>query len=101
MADVKVHYNSPQPARLNALAYAQGADIHLAPRQERHLPHEAWHVVQQKQGRVQAKMQMKGIGINDVAAVVNGGELRQSLLGMSYLSRYRLEIDGDRLLLSR
>lgn len=66
MSDVKVHYNSSQPAQLNALAYAQGTDIHVAPGQERHVPHEAWHVVQQKQGRVQATMQMKeGIPVND------------------------------------
>lgn len=56
---VRVHYNSSQPAQLNALAYAQGSDIHVAPGQERHLPHEAWHVVQQAQGRVRPTMQMK------------------------------------------
>lgn len=55
--DVKVHYNSSQPAQLNALAYAQGTDIHIAPGQEQHLPHEAWHVAQQKQGRVQPTME--------------------------------------------
>jgi hypothetical protein len=61
-----VHYNSSQPAQLNALAYAQGSDIHLAPGQERHLPHEAWHVVQQAQGRVQPTMQIKeGAPVND------------------------------------
>jgi hypothetical protein len=49
MDHVRVHYNSSQPAQLNALAYAQGSDNHLAPGQERHLPHEAWHVVQQAQ----------------------------------------------------
>ncbi len=49
---VRVHYNSAKPAQLNAHAYAQGADIHLAPGQQHHLPHEAWHVVQQAQGRV-------------------------------------------------
>ena len=65
MDDVQVHYNSPQPNQLQAHAYAQGSNIHLAPGQERHLPHEAWHVVQQKQGRVQATMQAKGVGIND------------------------------------
>ena len=66
MSDVKVHYNSAKPAQLQALAYAQGTDIHLAPGQERHLPHEAWHVVQQKQGRVQPTMQMKGsVPVND------------------------------------
>ncbi|MEX6689600.1 DUF4157 domain-containing protein [Danxiaibacter flavus] len=66
MNDVKVHYNSDKPARLNALAYAQGTDIHIGPGQEKHLPHEAWHVVQQKQGRVKPTMQMKGnMQIND------------------------------------
>lgn len=64
--DVKVHYNSSSPAQLNAHAYAQGTAIHVAPGQEKHLPHEAWHVVQQKQGRVQPTMQMKGkVNIND------------------------------------
>ena len=38
--------------QLNALAYNSGSPIHVAPGQEQHLPHEAWHVVQQKQGRV-------------------------------------------------
>lgn len=66
MDDVKVHYNSGKPAQLNALAYAQGTDIHIAPGQEKHLPHEAWHVVQQKQGRVKPTMQMKGgVNVND------------------------------------
>ncbi|MEP2935607.1 MAG: DUF4157 domain-containing protein [Gilvibacter sp.] len=66
MSDTKVHYNSDKPAQLNAHAYAQGSDIHLASGQEKHLPHEAWHVVQQKQGRVKPTMQMKGkVNIND------------------------------------
>ncbi len=66
MDHVKVHYNSSQPAQCHAHAFAQGSDIHLAPGQETHLPHEAWHVVQQAQGRVQATVQlMGGVGIND------------------------------------
>jgi len=66
MDHVRVHYNSSQPAQLNALAYAQGSDIHVAPGQEKHLPHEAWHVVQQAQGRVQPTTQMKtGVAVND------------------------------------
>ena len=67
--DVRVHYNSPKPTGLNALAYAQGTDIHVTPQQERHVPHEAWHVVQQKQGRVKATIQRMGIGINDDRAL--------------------------------
>ncbi|QSB25576.1 DUF4157 domain-containing protein [Flavobacterium sp. CLA17] len=66
MDDVKVHYNSDKPAQLNAHAYAQGTDIHIASGQEKHLPHEAWHVVQQKQGRVKPTLQMKGkVNVND------------------------------------
>ncbi|WP_448662226.1 CFI-box-CTERM domain-containing protein [Sphingomonas sp. CJ20] len=66
MDDVRVHRNSSRPAQLNAHAYAQGTDIHLAPGQDHHLPHEAWHVVQQKQGRVQATMQLAaGTPVND------------------------------------
>ncbi|MCC2546537.1 DUF4157 domain-containing protein [Hymenobacter sp. BT175] len=64
--DVKLHRNSAKPAQLQAHAYAQGTDIHLGPGQEQHLPHEAWHVVQQKQGRVKPTMQMKGsVAVND------------------------------------
>ncbi len=70
MDDVKVHYNSDKPAQLQAHAYAQGSTIHLAPGQEKHLPHEAWHVVQQKQGRVKPTVQLKGkVSINDNTAL--------------------------------
>ena len=66
MDNVSVHYNSPKPAQVGALAYAQGSEIHMAPGQEQHLPHEAWHVVQQIQGRVQATRQLKsGAALND------------------------------------
>jgi hypothetical protein len=83
MDDVKVHYNSSQPAQLNAHAYAQGTDIHIANGQEKHLPHEAWHVVQQKQGRVKPTLQMKGkVNVNDDAGLekeadVMGGKAMQ------------------------
>lgn len=63
--DVRVHYNSSHPAQLQAHAYAQGTNIHVAPGQEKHLPHEAWHIVQQKQGRVRPTLQLKGIAVND------------------------------------
>ena len=70
MDDVKVHYNSGKPAQLNAHAYAQGTDIHIVSGQEKHLPHEAWHVVQQKQGRVKPTLQMQGgVNVNDDAGL--------------------------------
>ncbi|HCS66180.1 MAG TPA: hypothetical protein DIW64_20085 [Cellvibrio sp.] len=66
MDHVRVHHNSDKPAQLQAHAYAQGSEIHVAPRQEKHLPHEAWHVVQQAQGRVKPTIQMKqGVPVND------------------------------------
>ena len=35
MDDVRVHYNSSKPATVQALAYTQGTDIHVAPGQEK------------------------------------------------------------------
>lgn len=79
MDDVKVHYNSDKPAQLNAHAYAQGSQIHIASGQEKHLPHEAWHVVQQKQGRVKPTMQMKGkVNVNDDAGLEKEADMMGS-----------------------
>jgi hypothetical protein len=70
--NVKVHFNSDKPVKLNALAYTQGTDIYVGPGQEQHLAHEAWHVVQQAQRRVQQTMQLKGgISINDDEGLEN------------------------------
>ena len=76
MDDVKVHYNSDKPAQLQAHAYAQGTDIHIGAGQEKHLPHEAWHVVQQKQGRVKPTVQMKGeVNVNDDSELENEADI--------------------------
>ncbi len=97
MDDVKVHYNSPKPAQLQAHAYAQGTDIHIASGQEKHLPHEAWHVVQQKQGRVKPTLQMKGkVNINDDAGLekeadVMGGKALN--LGSSHSTQFKINLN--------
>lgn len=65
MDDVRVHYNSDKPATVQALAYTQGTDIHVAPGQEQHLPHEAWHVAQQMAGRVEPTTEVGGMPVND------------------------------------
>jgi hypothetical protein len=62
---VNVHYNSSKPAAVQAHAYAQGSDIHLASGQEKHLPHELGHVVQQAQGRVKPTTSVSGMAVND------------------------------------
>jgi hypothetical protein len=89
--DVKVHYSSAKPAQLQAHAYAQGTQIHIAAGQEKHLPHEAWHVVQQKQGRVKATMQMKGkVNVNDDV----GLEKEADLMGEKALNSIRIKTDS-------
>ncbi|WP_394370397.1 eCIS core domain-containing protein [Hymenobacter pini] len=82
---MRVHYNSARPAQLQAHAFAQGSDIHVAPGQEQHLPHEAWHVVQQKQGRVRATHQFKGaVPLNDDV----GLEKEADMMGRQAVQRY-------------
>ncbi|MDE1150355.1 MAG: DUF4157 domain-containing protein [Azospirillaceae bacterium] len=88
---VRVRYNSAEPARFQAHAVAQGHDIHLAPGQERHLPHEAWHVVQQMQGRVPATLQMNGTSVNDDP----GLEAEADRMGAQALQMKRQEGDDD------
>ncbi len=66
---VKVHYNSSKPAAVQAHAYAQGSNIHLGSGQEKHLPHELSHVVQQAQGRVKATTSVNGMAVNDNAGL--------------------------------
>lgn len=64
MDDVRVHFRSPVPSRLEALAFTEGTHIHVGPGEEKHLPHEAWHVVQQKEGRVRPTMVLNGVAAN-------------------------------------
>lgn len=65
LSDIRVHYDSPKPDALQALAYTRGTEIHVGPGQEQHLAHEAWHVVQQKQGRVKPTGSLDGIPLNE------------------------------------
>lgn len=65
LSGIRVHANSPKPARFDALAYTQGEDIHLGAGQEKHLPHETWHAVQQIQGRVEPTQRADAAPVND------------------------------------
>lgn len=64
LSDVVVHHNAAEPGRLGALALATDSDIFLGPGQDDLLAHEAWHVVQQRQGRVAATHRMAGAAVN-------------------------------------
>jgi hypothetical protein len=71
--DVKVTANSSAAASAGALAYAQGNNIHFAPGQfnpeskggQELIGHELAHVVQQREGRVQANAQVGGMAVNN------------------------------------
>lgn len=103
MNHVRVHYNSPRPAQLQAHAYTQGGDIHIAPGQEKHLPHEGWHVVQQAQGRVRPTFQLRGqmaspVHVNDDAGLEREADAmgeRAAAAGERALQR-REGGDGDK-----
>lgn len=64
MSGVAVHHDSAEPARLDAHAHTRGSDIYLAPGQQGHLAHEAWHVVQQLQGRARPSESVAGSTIS-------------------------------------
>ena len=76
LSDVRVRRNSGLPEQLQAHAVAQGNEIHLAPGQQAHLPHEAWHVVQQRQGRVKPTTTVRGAPINDDESLEREADLR-------------------------
>ena len=73
--NVRVHYNSPKPATVQALAYTQGTDIHVASGQEHVLPHEAWHVTQQMAGRVTPTINVNGTPVNDNAELEHEADI--------------------------
>lgn len=75
MDNVRVHYGSSKPAAVQAYAYTQGTDIYVAPGQERHLPHEAWHVAQQMAGRVSPTTEINGMPVNDNAALEHEADI--------------------------
>ncbi|MEM8960982.1 MAG: DUF4157 domain-containing protein [Acidobacteriota bacterium] len=96
--DVKVHYNSAKPAQIHALAYAQGNQIHIGPGNESYLPHEAWHVMQQKQGRVEGEQRVSGAWLNENPRLEREaftmGERAQSV-GAAITDRYGVDVASD------
>lgn len=87
MDDVRVHFDSAKPAQLDALAYTQGQDIHLAPGQESALPHEAWHVVQQRRSLVRPTRRVNGSAINDERRLEHEADLMGARVARHHASR--------------
>jgi hypothetical protein len=67
--DVRVRYGSSKPASVDAVAFTHGSRIEIAPGQERHIAHEAWHAVQQRQGRAQTRIRLREYGVDDDAGL--------------------------------
>ncbi|WP_162231119.1 eCIS core domain-containing protein [Sunxiuqinia dokdonensis] len=71
-SNVKIHKNSKKAAKLNALAFTQGEQIHFAPGQfnphsksgQELIGHEMAHVTQQRQGRVSSTGTVNGMPMN-------------------------------------
>ena len=78
LSGVLVHHNSAKPAQMNASGYEQGQNIHLGLGQERHLPHEGWHAVQQMQGRVKPMMRLQGVSIYGDKGLKNKADLMRA-----------------------
>lgn len=72
-SDVRMHTDSSSATNVGALAYTQGSDVHFAPGQfkpdttsgQELIGHELTHVVQQREGRVQANTSVGGMPVND------------------------------------
>lgn len=95
MDDVRVHYNSDKPATVQALAYTQGTDIHVAPGQERHLPHEAWHVAQQMAGRVEPTTEVGGLPVNDNPALEHEADVMGAKAMQMKNERHKIVLNSD------
>jgi hypothetical protein len=78
LSDVRVYRDSPWPGRVEARAFTLGSDVHLSSGAEDALEHEAWHVVQQKQGRVRAirtvSLDVGMVGLNGEEALEREAE---------------------------
>ncbi|UII27020.1 DUF4157 domain-containing protein [Fulvivirga maritima] len=65
LGDVEIFFNSTKPEAINVAAYAYGNSIFISPGYEYTLAHEAWHVIQQKQGRVTISGINNGVPVNN------------------------------------
>lgn len=82
-SDVNITQNSGEATNMGALAFTQGNNIHFAPGQykpttsegQELIGHELTHVIQQKEGRVKANTQAKGVAVNDDPALESEADL--------------------------
>ncbi len=95
MSDVEVHVGSEVPEKYGVEAVTMGNRVYLYANNEHILAHEAWHVVQQKQGRVKAAMTSDDLFIDAVLEeeAHNMGALAQGLasIGLPMPNRHALK----------
>lgn len=98
-SNVTVTTNSSVAKNMDAAAFAQGNSVHFAPGQfkpntqsgQALIGHELTHVVQQRQGRVKAETQYKGMGIN----ANRGLEAEADRLGAKAARGERIQFSGN------
>ncbi len=81
-SNVNIHKNSQQATDVGALAFTQGDSVHFAPGQfkpqtqkgQELIGHEFAHVVQQREGKVQANKQIGKYKINDSKYLENNAD---------------------------
>lgn len=72
LGDVRVQYNSPEPAKFGARAYTRRNRVYLGPGREGSLGHELGHAVQQKRSMVGPTAWYGGVPVNDDPALETG-----------------------------
>ncbi len=103
-SDVNIHQGSQSAVDAGALAYTQGNNIHFAPGQydpssqsgQELLGHELTHVVQQREGRVQANNEVNGMPLNDD----KGLEQEADQIGAQVAQRQKISNNSENLVQS-
>ncbi|KAG1713889.1 hypothetical protein GQR58_002368 [Nymphon striatum] len=67
---IRIHMGSSAPRQIGARAFARGSDVHVGPGETASIPHELWHVTQQRQGRVKPSGRLiDGTPLNNAPAL--------------------------------
>ena len=83
-SQVNIHSNSGKAQEMGALAFTQGDEVHFAKgaynpetsEGQELLGHELTHVVQQRQGRVEATTQKNGLPVNDSSVLETEADVK-------------------------
>ena len=98
-SNVNIHKNSKTASNLGALAFTQGNNVHFAPGQfkpntksgKQLIGHEFAHVVQQRQGKVQANKQIGKFQINDNSGLEKEADIMEAKAAAGMIVQTKLK----------